>query len=156
MKAYKASYNFVCRDFKYEVGKTYETYNIEICKRGFHACYKMIDTLQYYEYTEDFVLFEVDLLGEIIEYKDKVVTDKIKIVRVVPREEYVDFKGDDRGNLLYFKNPDGYEVWKKYDYTKNCIHFKDSTGIEWWSEYDLNNNCIHYKSVNGYEWWAKI
>ena len=176
MKAYKASYNGVCRDFKYEVGQTYEITNIKICKRGFHACYKMVDTLNYYDYNEDFVLFEVELLGNIIEENNKVVTDKIKIVRVVPLEEYNGFKVDTRGNLLYYKDSGGYELWKEYDERNNRIHYKssnrfeewkeynlnnkciyrkDSTGLESWYEYDEHNNLIHYKHSDGYEVWRK-
>ena len=156
MKAYKASYNGVCRgNFKYEVGQTYETDNIKICKRGFHACLKMNDTLEYYPFDKDFVLFEVELLGEVIKSHDKVVTDKIKIIRVVPPEEYVDFKGDDRGNFVHYKNSSEYEFWKEYDEYNNEIHFKDSTGDEWWKKYDVNNNCIYYKNFTGFELWRE-
>jgi hypothetical protein len=160
MKAYKASHNGVCRDFKYEVGETYETDNIEICKCGFHACYKMLNTLRYYEFNKNFVLFEVELLGQIIEDGDKVVTDKIKIVRVVPPEEYVDFKGDDRGNLRYFKDSDGFEYWREFDERNNFIHYKvaavaENYAYEWRKEYDERNNCIHVKTSTGYEWWKE-
>ena len=176
MKAYKASYNGVCRDFKYEVGMTYETDEIIICRRGFHACLNMANTLLYYKYNKYFVLFEVELLGKIIKDNDKVVTDKIKIVRVVPPEEYVDFKVDDKGNIIYEnscgieywneydlnknciyqKTSDGYECWNEFDERNNCIHYKDSDGTEWWREYDLNNNCIHRKHSNGSESWREF
>ena len=152
MKAYKASYNGVCRGFKYEVGKTYETDNIEICYRGFHACRKMMDTLNYYPYNIEFVLFEVELLGEVIERGDKLVTNKIKIVRIVPPEEYLNFKGDDRGNLLYIKYVDKHEYWYEYDINNNCIYSRNSGGVEWWKKFDQRNKCIHYKESNGYEW----
>ena len=152
MKAYKASYNGVCRDFKYEVGQTYEMEDISICHHGFHACLKMIDTLFYYDYKKEFVLFEVELLGEIIEEDNKLVTNKIKIVRVVSPEEYVDFKVDDRGNLIYHKSSDGYEWWREFDERNNEIYSKYSSGYEWWREYDLNDNCIHYKNSHGYEY----
>jgi hypothetical protein len=74
---------------------------------------------------------EVELLGQIFQLGDKVVTDKIKIVRVVPREEYVDFKGDDRGNLLYFKNPDGFEYWYEFDINNKCVQYKTSDSNAW-------------------------
>jgi hypothetical protein len=156
MKAYKASYNGICRgNFKYEVGETYEMEDIKICKRGFHACYKMVDTLEYYPFDKDFVLFEVKLLGKIIEDRDKVVTNKIKIVRVIPPEEYVNFKCDDRGNLIHYKSSCEYEFWKEYDVNNNEIHFKDSVGDEWWTKYDTNSNCIYYKHFNGFELWSE-
>ena len=155
MKAYKASYNGTCRDLTYEVGKTYETDNIKICHRGFHACREMIDTLNYYDYNNQFVLFEVELLGEIIEKDDKLVTDKIKIVRIVSREEYDGFKFDNRGNLLYMKFSNGFESWSEYDERNNCIHYKHSTGFETWNKYDEKNNCVYRKYADGYECWKK-
>ena len=118
MKAYKASYNGKCRDITYQVGKTYEIDNIKICKRGFHACRKMSDTLFYYTYHyKEFVLFEVELLGEVIDECDKMVTDKMKIIRIVPRNEYVGF---DRFN----KFSDGNEI-------NNETYHNDSIGVEY-------------------------
>lgn len=40
MKAYKAfDKNLTCRDFQYEIGKTYEMEDEPIiCEKGFHAC----------------------------------------------------------------------------------------------------------------------
>ena len=35
----------------------------------------------------------------------------------------------------------------------NMIHYKDSNGYEFWKEYDSNGNMIHYKNSNGYEFW---
>lgn len=144
MKAYKASYNGKCLDLTYEVGKTYETDKIEMCKRGFHACKKMVSTLYYYGYCKEFVLFEVEILGKIIHECDKLITDKIKIVRVVPPEEYEDFKVDDKGNLLYRKINGKVECWYEYDERNNCIHHKNSNGYEWWKEYDKNNSLTLY------------
>ena len=38
-----------CRDFQYEVGKTYETdEDIDICYTGFHACLSPLDVFNYY------------------------------------------------------------------------------------------------------------
>ena len=38
-----------CKDFQYEIGKT-AIYNgdIKICRRGFHCCEMLLDTLNYY------------------------------------------------------------------------------------------------------------
>ena len=38
-----------CRDFQYEIGKTYTEDKAELCKAGFHACEHPLDCLNYYE-----------------------------------------------------------------------------------------------------------
>ena len=49
MKAYKAfDKNLQCRGFQYEVGKTYETDEADICSTGFHACEMPLDVMKYY------------------------------------------------------------------------------------------------------------
>lgn len=60
---------------------------------------------------------------------------------------------DINGNIIHYKNSDGYEWWKEYDTNGNEIHYKDSDGDEWWSEYDANGNVTHFKNSHGKEWW---
>lgn len=62
---------------------------------------------------------------------------------------------DDRGNMIYSKDPYGYEEWYEYDERGNEIHSKDSYGNEAWSEYDDCGNEIHMKNSKGYEWWGE-
>ena len=52
---------------------------------------------------------------------------------------------DDSNNLIYYKSPDGYELWNEYDENGNLIHYKDSDGDERWWDYDENNNCIMFR-----------
>ena len=60
---------------------------------------------------------------------------------------------DNKGNVIHYKDSNGYEYWKDYDSNNNRIHYKDSKGVECWFKYDSNNNVIHYKESNGYEYW---
>ena len=90
MKGYKGfNKDMTCRDFQYEIGKEYETNEeIELCKRGFHFCKKIIDVKGYYNIENDeVILCEIEATGEIIEGDDKCVTNRIKIIREISKEE---------------------------------------------------------------------
>jgi YD repeat-containing protein len=61
---------------------------------------------------------------------------------------------DKNGNLIHYRDSDGWEWWSEYDENNNEIHYRNSnTGVEWWSKYDENNNEIHYRNSNGVESW---
>ena len=64
-------------------------------------------------------------------------------------------KYDKKGNLIHFKDSNGYEYWNEYDENGNIIYHKNSDGFEEWNEYDENGNCIYSKKYNGYEEWFK-
>lgn len=50
MKMYKGfDKNLKCRDFQYEIGKTYTEDKAKLCNAGFHACEHPLDCLNYYE-----------------------------------------------------------------------------------------------------------
>ena len=98
MKGYKGlDADFKCRGFQYEVGKEYEIDEISLCKRGFHFCKKMADVFSYYG-SIDCRYAEVEAVGEIIEGDDKCVTDKIRIIKEIPRREAVDMSNSGNRN----------------------------------------------------------
>ena len=92
MKYYKAmNKDFSCRGFQYEIGKTYNlrrNQNLELCKRGFHFCDILANCFNYYD-IDSCIICEVEPLGRIIhsDYNNKLVTDRIKIVRQLSDEE---------------------------------------------------------------------
>ena len=70
-----------CRGFQYEVGKEYEeSVDVQICKKGFHACEDPIDVFNYYP-PSDSRFCEVEQYGEIRKDKNdsKVASSRIKI-----------------------------------------------------------------------------
>ena len=60
---------------------------------------------------------------------------------------------DNKGNVIHYKDSNGYERWYEYDSNNNLIHCKNSIGYEDWYECDSNNNIIHYKNSKGVEDW---
>jgi YD repeat-containing protein len=157
MIGYKATYNMKCETLTYEIGKIYSIDNMEMCSHGFHFCQNAEDTLNYYTYNKDFMLLEVEAIGKVDTKYDKSVTDKIKILRVIPKEEYNsifdNYKIDENNNCIYEKNSSGLEEWKKYDENNNLIGYKNSSGYEFCNKYDKNNNLINNKDSSGYEEW---
>jgi len=173
---YKATYNMKCRNLTYEVGKTYTIDNMAICSHGFHYCKVAKDVLDYYDYTKGFVLLELEILGDVIADGNKSVTDKVKVLRIIPKDEYPallnieldehynivyrdyqgktgrwEYKYDEKGNTIYKKDSYGYEWYYKYDDKGNIIYKKDSYGQEWHWKYDDNGNIIHAKDPYGVE-----
>ena len=91
MKGYKAfDLGWKCRDFQYEIGKTYELpegQELKICQCGFHFCENPIDVFAYYPFTDNTLVAEIEALGDIKQEGTKFVTDKIKIVKEFTDEE---------------------------------------------------------------------
>lgn len=92
IKGYKVfNPDWTCRDFQYEVGKTFEHEgNIEVCKEGFHFCQKMVNCFNYYPFDINNKVAEVEALGLVKQKRDKIVTDKIHIIRELTWNEVFD------------------------------------------------------------------
>ena len=91
MKGYKVfNSDWTCRNYKYEVGKTYEMEEHPICcNNGFHFCTNLSDCFNYYSFNTNNKVAEIEALGEIDKSDDdtKHCTNKIKIVRELAWEE---------------------------------------------------------------------
>ena len=157
MIAYKATYNFKCLNQEYKVGKTYTADRMKICQYGFHFCQKMEDVLNYYDPSSDFILLEVEILGKIETKDDKSVTDKLKVLRVISKEEYTDtmksrflkYEYDERNNLISETYPSGKKWTYKYDERNNRISETHSSGNKYTYEYDERNNRISMTYPSG-------
>ena len=81
-----------CRDFYYEIGKTYKTDKAELCEWGFHACLNPRDVLDYYSQSINSRYFKVKLSGEITEYNGfdtNVAATEITILEEITIDELI-------------------------------------------------------------------
>ena len=87
--AYKGfNKDMTCRGFQYEEGKTYEYDEAILCKKGFHACLKPLEVLDYYPPSSS-VYHVVELEGVCSELNgdSKVCARKITIGREISTRE---------------------------------------------------------------------
>jgi len=143
---YKGTKNGKCLDFQYEVGKTYEIEEgkLKLSEKGFHFCRKFNDVHYYYPLIEkDTVIYEIEALGETLKEIIKSVTDKIRIIREIPRSEWETlsngrWKWNEKENQIKYEDSNHWETYN-YDETGNAIRYENSKG------YDKNGNKLRYE-----------
>ena len=105
MIGYKAfNENLECRGFQFEVGKTYDTYRakeeLELCSDTvFHFCRELhkIENVSDYRISNSRVC-EVIAEGDIVTDGDKYGTNKLTILREIPREELNKYNNSNSGD----------------------------------------------------------
>ena len=101
IKGYKVfNPDWTCRDFQYEVGKTFEDdVTPKCCSRGFHFCTKASDCFNYYDFNHENKVAEVLALGMVdTESGDtKCCTNKIQIVREISWQELLTIVNTGKG-----------------------------------------------------------
>jgi len=150
---YKGTYDFVCRGHKFEIGQIYELPRKPIlCEYGFHYCINPIDVYCYYPIKHNFRLLEIEDLGESVTEGNKTATNKIRIIREIPKEEYYQLFGIVNNELTI---PNKFNTWEKHGFNErnNRIRYEDSSGYWEKYEYDERNNIIRYQNSSGY--WEK-
>ena len=130
MKGYKVfNSDWTCRDFKYEVGKTYEMKETPICcNNGFHFCTSLSDCFNYYSFNTNNKVAEIEALGEIDKSSDdtKHCTNKIKIVRELAWEEVLTLcnSGDcNSGNRNSGNRNSG--DWNSTSFSNGCFNTEE-------------------------------
>ena len=100
VKGYKVfDPDFTCRDFQYEVGKTYKHKgSIGLCEAGFHFCSQLKDCFNYYSFNPDNKVAEIVASGEVIVGDGKSVTNTIKIVREISWSEVLELVNTGKAN----------------------------------------------------------
>ena len=100
-----------CRDFYYEIGKTYKIDKVKLCEIGFHACLNPIDVLDYYPQSIKSRYFKVKLSGEITKCDmgdTNVAATEITILEEINIKELRNitewWKNDNVLELLYYSD----------------------------------------------------
>jgi YD repeat-containing protein len=173
LKAYKATDNLKCISLTYEIGKTYTFEGeIELKYSGFHFCPRAGDTLRCSDYRgKSLVIVEVEVLGNIkwSEWQIEGVTDKLKVIRVLPKEEYLSnhinlYEYNSFGSVTKLTEAYGGVTEFEYDVNNNLIK-KTTTLMPFFTpttysyEYDNRNNLVKIffngKEIESYEYDLK-
>ena len=141
--AYKGmNSDMTCRDFKYEVGKSYKTDKAELWKCGFHACLNPLDVLDYYYQSIKSRYFKVKLSGEITKcgFEDtKVAATEITVLEEITDifDEIIEttewWKNENVLDLLYYQ--EGFASVRRGDELYNFIDEKGKLLSDEWFEW---------------------
>ena len=88
--------NLICREFQYEIGKTYEHKgDIVVCSSGFHSCINPIDVLHFYDPAQS-RFCEVEISGKqsTKEGDSKIASEFIFIKRELSITEFISICAD--------------------------------------------------------------
>lgn len=103
--------DMTCKGFQYEIGKSYKTDRVELCKWGFHACLNPRDVFGYYPKYHSSRYFKVKLFGEITkcdETDTKVAATEISILEEINIDEIIKntewWKNENILDLLYWSD----------------------------------------------------
>jgi hypothetical protein len=154
MKGYKGfDKDLKCRDFQYEVGKTYECKGgVVLCENGFHFCEDPKNISVYYADLTTCRYCEVEASGKIINGDGKCVCSKITIVREIPSQEFLSLVNEGSRNSGWSNKGDGNEGNRnKGDRNEgNCNKGDGNKGD--WNEGDSNEGDSNEGDRNKGDW----
>lgn len=153
--------DMTCRDFQYEIGKTYKTDKVKLCERGFHACLNTLDVLDYYSEERKSRYFKVKLSGEItkcgiwdtnIAATEITILEEISIKGLLNIAEW--WKNENVLDLLYYS--DGFAIIRNCERQYNFIGKDGKILSNEWFEFvdDFKDGFAVVKRTNGEQ--AKI
>ncbi len=108
VKGYKVFQpDWTCRDFQYEVGKTYHHEgSIGLCSSGFHFCERLVDCFNYYSFDPENKVAEIVATDEVIKGDNKSVTNNIEIVRELSWNDVLNLVNTGKGNTGFCNSGD--------------------------------------------------
>ena len=102
MKGYKVfNPDWTCMGKQYSCpGIFKQTGELKLCKNGIHFCKDLSDCFNYYDFSSDNKVAEIEAIGEILvdESRRKCCTSKIKIIRELSWYEVLDLVNTGKGN----------------------------------------------------------
>jgi len=158
---YKATIN--CKslhdDIQYEVGKEYSLEGMPLIHwQGFHYCNNPKNTLKYFSFNENFVLLEVQDLGDTVTDYYSSATNKIKILRKIDDielQKLLNFKIKRTSFEFEVIGRFGFYIHKTFDKNNNLI--SDEYRYNYFNEmhkarykYDDLNREILYQTNQGF------
>ena len=162
--AYKGmNSDMTCRDFQYELGKSYKTDKVKLNKYGFHACLNPQDMFIFYSQCRNSRYFKVLLSGEITKCDN--LDTKVAATEITILEEITDnfneainntewWKNDNVLDLLYFS--DGFAKVQRRNDEWNFIDKKGKILSKQWYKWvdDFYEGFAAVQKTNGE--WCKL
>lgn len=151
MLGYKAFHSdWTCREFQYEVGKTYRMNDTpECCKTGFHFCKKIVDCFTYYEFSPKNKFALVESRGVVVTNDNKkFATNILKILKEISWEDVLKLINSGNGNIG-LENNGNFNIgnWNSGDRNRgnrnsgDLNRGSDNTGN--WNNGDFNSGCFN-------------
>ena len=149
VKGYKGfNQDLTCRDFQYEIGKTYEyDGDIELCRQGFHFCRELRNVHDFYD-LEQSRICEIVADGKVEDDGIKSVCSRISIVRELSREEVDAAVNTGEGNTGVFNSGDrnsgdynSGDYNSGYDNSGDYNSGHDNSGHDNSGDYNSGNFC---------------
>ena len=108
VKGYKCfNSDLTCRNFQFELGKTYKHIGtIGLCTEGFHFCKTPSDIFNYYSFSANNRVCEVEATDDVIHGTDKSVTNNIKIIKELRWNEVLNICNSGDCNSGYYNSGD--------------------------------------------------
>ena len=161
MIGYKAfDKNLQCRGFQFEVGKTYETgktkEELKLCTNTvFHFCRELqkIENVSNYRISKSRVC-EVIAEGDVVTDGDKYGTNKLFILREIPREELDKYNNYNSGDYNSGDHNSG--NWNSGNYNSGDYNSGDDNSGDWnsgnWNSGDWNSGNRNSGNYNSGNW----
>ncbi|MDU4566279.1 MAG: hypothetical protein E6Y63_07500 [Haemophilus parainfluenzae] len=164
--------NLKCRDYQYEVGKTFEHKGkVEACESGFHACEYPLDVFRYYPPSSSRFAI-VKMHGETSKDSDdtKIASAKITIETEIKLPEMINravdwiknkinWSDDNTSNYKYWQSVSSYKYWRlvsSYKYWRLVSSYKYWQSVSSYKYWRLVSSYKYWQSVSSYKYWRLV